>query len=86
MCVDPGFGGLSLIDSSLAWLGTVREWRNELNPECIIEVDGGINTLTAPMAASAGADLLVAGSAIFNGSGTVQQNIEALRASVRLTN
>jgi ribulose-phosphate 3-epimerase len=86
MSVDPGFGGQSFIDSSLARLGTVREWRNELNPECIIEVDGGINTLTAPMAASAGADLLVAGSAIFNGSGTVQQNIEALRASVRLTN
>jgi ribulose-phosphate 3-epimerase len=86
MSVDPGFGGQSFIDSSLERLRTLRDWRNELNPECIIEVDGGINPLTAPMAVSAGADLLVAGSAVFNDTGSVSQNIGALQASVRLTN
>lgn len=86
MSVDPGFGGQSFIDSSLNRLNVLRDWRNELNPECIIEVDGGINTLTAPMAASAGADLLVAGSAVFNKRASVAQNLEALKASVRLTN
>lgn len=86
MSVNPGFGGQSFIDNSLGRLTTLREWRNELNPECIIEVDGGITPLTAPLAASAGADLLVAGSSVFNDNAPVAQNLQHLRESVRPTN
>ena len=86
MSVDPGFGGQPFLDSSLQRLTTLREWRNELNPECIIEVDGGITPLTAPLAVSAGADLLVAGSSVFNDRLTVAQNLQKLRDSVRPTN
>ncbi len=86
MSVNPGFGGQGFIDFTPARLATLREWRDELNSDCIIEVDGGITPVTAPVAASAGADLLVAGSSIFNSRASVAQNMAALKASVRLTN
>jgi ribulose-phosphate 3-epimerase len=79
MSVNPGFGGQSFIPATLERLRTVREWRDELNPECRIEVDGGINCETAAPVVAAGADMLVAGSAIFNERTGPGQNIEALR-------
>src|SRR5690625_5187793 len=82
MSVNPGFGGQSFIPFTKGRLQTVRSWRNELNPECIISVDGGINTRTTALAASAGADLLVVGSAVFNDQGTVADNMQALRDSL----
>ncbi len=85
MSVNPGFGGQSFIDATTARLQLLREWRNELAPECIIEVDGGITSVTAPMAASAGADLLVAGSSVFGGPATVAENLQQLRRSVSPT-
>lgn len=79
MSVNPGFGGQAFIGSSLRRLRTVRDWREELNPGCEISVDGGIDHQTAPHVAQAGADVLVAGSAIFNGLEPVRANIAALR-------
>lgn len=85
MSVNPGFGGQQFIDFTTGRLEVLRDWRDELNAECIIEVDGGINTVTAPLAASAGADLLVVGSAVFNDRASVADNIRALRESLVVT-
>jgi ribulose-phosphate 3-epimerase len=79
MSVNPGFGGQSFIPASLERLRTVRKWRDDLNTGCAIEVDGGINQGTAGSAVEAGAELLVAGSAIFNEEGSVAENLGALR-------
>jgi ribulose-phosphate 3-epimerase len=65
MSVNPGFGGQEFIDQSLEKLKAARQWIDELNPACKLEVDGGINEHTAPLAVEAGADVLVAGSYVF---------------------
>src|SRR5262245_22521486 len=85
MSVNPGFGGQRFIESSL---GKLQELRRKLNAVSAaqggrpidLEVDGGINTDTARLAVSAGADVLVAGTATFQG-GPAQYaaNIAALR-------
>ncbi len=66
MSVNPGFGGQEFIDRSLEKLQTARQLIDELNPACRLEVDGGINEQTAPLAVEAGADVLVAGNFIFS--------------------
>lgn len=78
MTVNPGFGGQAFIDASIARAEQVRIWRDDVHPECLIEVDGGISVDTAPAITAAGADVLVAGSAVF-GSGDVAANLAALR-------
>jgi ribulose-phosphate 3-epimerase len=65
MSVNPGFGGQRFIEASLDRIRTLREWREAAGLDFLIEVDGGINFETIPSAVQAGADLLVAGSAIF---------------------
>jgi len=62
MSVNPGWGGQSFIESSLERLKRVRDL---LGPQVAIEVDGGIDAATAPLASAAGAGLLVAGSAVY---------------------
>ncbi|PAV29956.1 ribulose-phosphate 3-epimerase [Virgibacillus profundi] len=66
MTVNPGFGGQSFIKSTLNKIEQVAKWRNEQNLTFEIEVDGGVNMDTAKLCTKAGADVLVAGSAIFN--------------------
>ncbi|MGM0840786.1 MAG: ribulose-phosphate 3-epimerase [Bacillota bacterium] len=68
MTVNPGFGGQSFIPSVVPKIKQIREWANEVNPALEIEVDGGINPETAAICAEAGADVFVAGSAIYNRS------------------
>ncbi|CAN7435237.1 ribulose-phosphate 3-epimerase [Rossellomorea sp. LjRoot5] len=68
MTVNPGFGGQSFIPSVVPKIKKTREWANEVNPSLEIEVDGGINPETAAVCAEAGADVFVAGSAIYNKS------------------
>jgi len=65
MSVNPGFGGQSFIGRSLDKIGRTRELIERLNPSCLLEVDGGINSQTAPQAVRAGAHVLVAGSYVF---------------------
>jgi ribulose-phosphate 3-epimerase len=78
MSVDPGFGGQSFISSSVKAIETAKTLIGERN--IMLEVDGGITIETAPMAAQAGADVLVAGSAVFkDGNAGCARNIEALR-------
>lgn len=79
MTVNPGFGGQRFIRASLGRLERLRQLRDSLNPNCLIEVDGGITPQTAPSLVAAGADVLVAGSAVFKGD--VAMNMLALRES-----
>jgi ribulose-phosphate 3-epimerase len=81
MTVNPGFGGQSFIRSQLA---KVRRIRAMIGDRPIrLEVDGGINPETAALAVSAGADVLVAGSAVFKGgvASVYRANIASLRAA-----
>jgi ribulose-phosphate 3-epimerase len=80
MTVNPGFGGQSLIPSCLAKVQRARQLLDRHGSRAALEVDGGINTTTAAAAVEAGADILVAGSAIFTG-GAVGENVARLRAS-----
>ena len=67
MSVNPGFGGQSFITSQLRKIEAVRKMIEKSGRDIRLEVDGGIDTTTAPLAVSAGADVLVAGTASFKG-------------------
>jgi ribulose-phosphate 3-epimerase len=81
MSVNPGFGGQKFIPQTLDRLRQLDAWRNELNPDCLIEVDGGVNLENVSSIARAGADVLVAGSAIFNSAG-IAQNVNLFRSQL----
>ena len=82
LTVNPGFGGQVLIPEVLGKIRKLRELANEKRCEIEIEVDGGINPETAADVVNAGADTLVAGSAIFNRKETVSQAVSRLRRSL----
>ncbi len=65
MTVEPGFGGQSFLQEQLDTIREVKSIIDKHNPECVIQVDGGINLVTAPLVKEAGATILVAGSAVF---------------------
>ncbi len=80
MSVNPGFGGQSFIPSALDKIRAIRARITALGKPIDLEVDGGINTTTAPQAIAAGADVLVAGTATFTGgSSAYAANIARLR-------
>ncbi len=80
MSVNPGFGGQSFIGSQLRKIETVRAMIDAISRDIMLEVDGGVDPETAPKAIAAGANVLVAGSAVFRGGeGAYAQNIAALR-------
>ncbi len=80
MSVNPGFGGQSFISSQLRKIEAVRKMIDKSGRDIRLEVDGGITTQTAPLAISAGADTLVAGTATFQGGASqYAANIRALR-------
>src|SRR2546421_5360729 len=64
MTVDPGFGHQHFLNTTLAKIRHVREMVDRIKPGCDVEVDGGIDAITAALAVGAGASVLVAGSAI----------------------
>ncbi len=68
MTVDPGFGHQQFLHSTLAKIYRVRRMIERVRPECELEVDGGIDPATARLCVEAGANVLVAGSAIFGSS------------------
>ena len=80
MSVNPGFGGQKFITSQLKKIESVAQMAAKRGLDIHIEVDGGIDAVTAPQAISAGATALVAGSAVFrDGSDKYAANIAALR-------
>ncbi|MDF0601580.1 ribulose-phosphate 3-epimerase [Psychromarinibacter sp. C21-152] len=86
MTVNPGFGGQSFLDMT----GKIRALRTMIGDRPVhIEVDGGVTPETAPLVARAGADALVAGSAVFKGgsvakAGVYGENIRAIRQAAEL--
>ncbi len=66
MSVNPGFGGQKFIPRSLDKIRRLRRLIDDSGSKAIIEVDGGVNNVTAPLLAQAGADMLVAGSYVFS--------------------
>ncbi|WP_047984926.1 ribulose-phosphate 3-epimerase [Ornithinibacillus californiensis] len=66
MTVNPGFGGQSFIESTVKKIQQIAAWRKEFGNSFEIEVDGGVNVSTAKKCADAGAEVLVAGSAVYN--------------------
>jgi ribulose-phosphate 3-epimerase len=80
MSVNPGFGGQGFIEGSLAKIAELRAMIDATGRAIDLEVDGGITALTAPRVVEAGADVLVAGTAVFkDGPGGYATNIAALR-------
>jgi ribulose-phosphate 3-epimerase len=79
MTVNPGFGGQAFIPGTLGKIRTIRQLINRIKPECELEVDGGIDAVTAKQVVEAGANVLVAGSAIFGDVQGVSAAMERLR-------
>lgn len=78
MTVEPGFGGQSFMSDMLPKITAIREKANEVNPDLLIQVDGGIIPETARLCVDAGADVLVSGSFIFGATDT-KEAIDSLR-------
>jgi ribulose-phosphate 3-epimerase len=79
MTVNPGFGGQQFIQSMLSKIRRVRSMLDETAASAELEVDGGIDRTTAPLVVRAGANVLVAGSAIFRAPEGIQEAIERIR-------
>lgn len=80
MTVEPGFGGQAFLEEQLDTVRRVRELIDRYNPACRLEVDGGVGPKTAARVLAAGADTLVAGSAVY-GAPDPAQAIAALRGA-----
>ena len=65
MTVEPGFGGQKFMEDMMPKVKQLREWMDDINPECLIEVDGGVDKNTHTICKENGAQVLVAGSAYF---------------------
>ena len=83
MTVNPGFGGQTFLDSQLTKINNVRTLIDETDRKILLQVDGGLSQKTAPLVIEAGADVLVAGSAIFHGGSTQYgKNVSNLRGAL----
>ena len=78
MTVEPGFGGQKFMADQLEKIAAIRQYIDQYNPDCRLEVDGGIDPTTARQVVAAGADTLVAGSAVY-GAADPAAAIQALR-------
>ncbi|GFZ29681.1 ribulose-phosphate 3-epimerase [Clostridium zeae] len=78
MSVNPGFGGQKFIDYSLEKIKEVKELSNKYNSELLIEVDGGIDKSNIKKIVDSGANVIVAGSSVFNGD-NIENNLMELR-------
>jgi ribulose-phosphate 3-epimerase len=79
MTVNPGFGHQHFLESTLTKLRRIAQMIEQINPDCELEVDGGIDEVTAPMAVAAGANVLVAGTSVFGSDKDVAAAMESLR-------
>lgn len=81
MTVNPGFGGQAFIEGSLGKIRALRQRLDAQGLETNIEVDGGINRKTLPQVLEAGANVIVAGSAVFGGD--IRKNVEELKEMMK---
>jgi ribulose-phosphate 3-epimerase len=85
MTVHPGFAGQRFMEDQLTKIERLRREIDQRHLKTSIIVDGGIDAKTAPLAVRSGATALVAGSSIYNQSGTVAHNVRTLRNSIAAT-
>jgi len=83
MTVDPGYAGQRFIGAVLPKVRQLRAWIGERAPAVDLQVDGGIDEATAAQAVGAGANVLVAASAIFKGAGGVEASVQRLRRAAQ---
>jgi ribulose-phosphate 3-epimerase len=83
MTVNPGFGHQHFIHNTLPKIQRVRQMIEKIKAGCDLEVDGGIDAETVPLAVAAGANVLVAGSSIFGDSEGVRAAMDRLRAGIK---
>ena len=86
MTVNPGFSGQSFIREVLGKVRQMAEWKEASRTKALIEVDGGIDAQTARLAVVAGAEVFVAGSAIFDYQDGIGAGIQSIRSSLELVN
>jgi len=84
MTVNPGFGHQRFLESTLPKVRRVAEMIDQINSDCELEVDGGIDELTAPTVVAAGANVLIAGTSVFGAAKSVTAAMESLRKSTVL--
>ncbi|MFQ5615960.1 MAG: ribulose-phosphate 3-epimerase [Anaerolineales bacterium] len=82
MSVNPGFGGQKYIPGSTTKIRRLRQMLDAIGSQADLEVDGGIKAHNAAEAVAAGANVLVAGSAIFSGPQTITENVQALQRAI----
>ncbi len=85
MTVNPGFGGQHFIGYALAKIRQVRQMIDQRNPQCDLEVDGGIDPETAPQVVAAGARVLVAGTSVFHDKQGSAAGLQSLLRAVTPT-
>lgn len=78
MTVEPGFGGQRFMEDMMPKLRQLREWIDEKNPSCELEVDGGVDPVTCKTVIASGANVLVAGSAVYKAE-DIPRRIQELR-------
>jgi ribulose-phosphate 3-epimerase len=83
LTVEPGFGGAPLIESVVGKVQRMRGMLDQAHLPARLQVDGGINETTAPRLARAGADVFVAGQAVFGYPAGIEAGLRALRASLQ---
>ena len=81
MTVNPGFGHQHFLRTTLGKIGRVRQMIEQVKPDCDLEVDGGIDEETAPLAVAAGASVLVAGTSVFGDCQGVAAAMKRLKAA-----
>jgi len=84
MTVNPGFGHQHFVHTTLPKIRRIREMIEQVKSGCDVEVDGGIDAKTAPLAVAAGANVLVAGTAIFGQLEGVAAAMERLRSGIHV--
>jgi len=82
MTVNPGFGHQHFLESTLPKIRRVSRMIDHLNPGCELNVDGGIDETSAPLAAAAGANVFVAGTSVFGTRKTVTASMNELREAI----
>lgn len=83
MTVEPGYGGQALIPATLRKVERLRRLIDEMGLPAVIEVDGGVKSSNVAAAIEAGADVVVAGSAVFPPNGSTVDALQALRHAMR---
>jgi ribulose-phosphate 3-epimerase len=83
MTVNPGFSGQTFLPEVVAKIRQVRNMLDEIRPEAVIAVDGGITPETLPLVARGGAQFFIASTAIYQQPEGIQAGMKALRASIR---